>query len=182
MNKGIGDFFFYNSIEYKKSFLSSRTDEEIKSLSFEDILECNDSNLKKRIYWLYFKQFKIIDFSFFEFLANNMRPELFLIRWYLCIFTREFKLEQIVYLWDFIIFYEFAESRLFEKRKLKWNYNFIDCIALSMILNCKTDLLKKENLNDLMSSLIHYPTDISIEKIAKKALEIYLKMNPEIKL
>ena len=87
-----------------------------------------------------------------------------------------------MYLWDFIILYEFAESKLYENRKLKWHYNFMDCIALSMILNCKSDLIEKESLNDLMSSLIHYPNNVSIEKIAKKALEIYLKMNPEIKL
>ena len=182
MNKGIADFFLYNSIQYKKSFLTSKTFEEIKSLSIDDIFKCDDCDLKKRIYWLYFKQSNLIDPDFFEYLVKNVKPELFLVRWYLCMFTREFKLEQIVYLWDFIIFYEFAESKLYENRKLKWHYNFMDCIALSMILNCKSDLIEKESLNDLMSSLIHYPNNVSIEKIAKKALEIYLKMNPEIKL
>ena len=184
MNKGISDFFLYNTIQYKKSFLSSKTFEEKMSLSIDDIYKCDDCDLKKRVYILYYKRFHNIDNQFYELLVGNVEPELFLTRWYLCVFPREFKLEELVYLWDIIIMYEFVEKKLYQEKdkKLLWHYNMMDCIALSMLLNCKPDVAKKEDINELMSSIMHYPTNIPIEKITKKALEIYLKINPEINI
>ena len=67
---------------------------------------------------------------------EKVEPELFLTRWYLCIFTREFKLEEIVYLWDLIIMYEFVEKKLYANKKVLWHYNVMDYIALSMLINC----------------------------------------------
>ena len=183
MNKGISDFFLYNTIQYKKSFLSSKTFQEKMNLSIDDIYKCDDCDLKKRAYILYYKRFQNIDNQFYDLLVGNVEPELFLTRWYLCVFTREFKLDQLMNLWDLIILYEFVENKLYKDKKLMWHYNMMDCIALSMLLNCKPDVSKKEDdINDLMSSIMHYPTNIPIEKITKKALEIYLKINPEINI
>ena len=106
----------------------------------------------------------------------------FLVKWYLCIFTREFKLDEVIYLWDLIIMYEFAESKLIKKEDIKRHFNFIDCIALSMLINCKPDIIKKDDINEIMSSIMHYKTEISFEKICKKALDIYSKLNPEINI
>ena len=105
-----------------------------------------------------------------------------MVKWYLCLFTREFKLEQVIFFWDLIIMYEFAESKLVKKDKIKRHFNFIDCIALSMLINCKPDIIKKEDVSEIMSSIMHYPTDISSEKICKKALLIYTTLNPEINI
>ena len=183
MGKGISEFFLYNSIQYKKSFLSSKTFDEKMELTEKEIIECDDSSLKRRVYVLYYKHFRKIDSKFYDVLVFNVEPELFMTRWYLLVFTREFSIDQIIYLWDLIILYEFVESKLYKNRKLTWHYNFMDCIALSMLINCKPDVIvKKEDINDLMSSIMHYPTNISIEKIAKKALEIYNKLNPEIRI
>jgi len=183
MGKGISEFFLYNSIQYKKSFLSSKTFDEKMELTEKEIIECNDSSLKRRAYVLYYKHFRKIDSKFYDVLVFNVEPELFMTRWYLLVFTREFSIDQIIYLWDLIILYEFVESKLYKNRKLTWHYNFMDCIALSMLINCKPDVIvKKEDINDLMSSIMHYPTNIPIEKIAKKALDIYNKLNPDIKI
>ena len=182
MNKGVSEFFLYNSKEYKNSFLSSKTIDQKLALTVSDIYKSNDSELKKRVYILYYKRFQKIDMEFSQMLIRDIEPELFLTRWYLCAFTREFKLEQIVYLWDLIIMYEFVESKLYKNKKLLFHLNFMDCIALSMLLNCKPDIVKKEDINDLMTSIMHYPTNITIEKIIKIALDIYSKLNPEINL
>lgn len=56
----------------------------------------------------------------------------------------------------------------------------MDYIALSMLIYCKPDVSKKEDINDLMSSIMHYPDNIPVEKIAKKAIDIYLQINPDI--
>ena len=182
MSRGISDFFLYNTIKYKKSFLGSKTLEEKISLSYDDINKCEDSELKKRVYILYYKTFKKVEPEFYNLLIKDVYPELFLVRWYLCIFTREFNLQQVVYLWDLIIMYEFVESKLYKNDKIKRHYNFIDCIALSMLINCKSNIIKKEDVNDIMSSIMHYPDNIPIEKICHNAIEIYSKLNPEINI
>ena len=182
MSKGISEFFLYTSIQYKKSYLSSKSSNEIKELTKEGIYKCNDSELKKRIYLFYYKIFSALDSEFYKFLDGKLEPELFLMRWYLCAFTREFKLEQIFYLWDLIILYEFVENKLYKNKKMMWHYNFMDCIALSMLLHCKPYIIKIEDSSEILSYIMHYPKDISIEKISKKALEIYLKVNPEINI
>ena len=150
-------------------------------LQIKQILTCNEKKKKKRVYILYYKRFKVIDPDFYKLLVEKVEPELFLTRWYLCIFTREFKLEEIVYLWDLIIMYEFVEKKLYANKKVLWHYNVMDYIALSMLINCKPDVSnKKEDINDLMASIMHYPDNIPLEKIAKKAIDIYLQINPDI--
>ena len=51
-----------------------------------------------------------------------------------------------------------------------------------MLINCKPDIIKKQDVNEIMSSIMHYPTNISIEKICKLAIEIYIKLNPELNI
>jgi TBC1 domain family protein 5 len=182
MNKGISEFFLYNTVKYKNNILGSKSIEEKINLNYDDIMNCEDSELKKRVYILYYHSFKKVEPKFYNLLMNDVYPELFLIKWYLCLFTREFKLDQVIYLWDLIIMYEFAESKLLKKNTIKSHFNFIDYISLSMLINCKPDMIKKGDVNEIMSSLIHYPTDIPIEKICKKALEIYTILNPEINI
>ena len=182
MNKGISEFFLYNTVKYKNNILGSKSIEEKINLSYDDIMNCEDSELKKRVYILYYDSFKKVEPDFYNLLNKDVYPELFLVRWYLCIFTREFKLEQVVYLWDMIIMYEFIESKLIEKSQIKTHFNFIDCIALSMLINCKPDIIKKQDVNEIMSSIMHYPNNISIEKICKLAIEIYIKLNPELNI
>ena len=180
MNKGISEFFLYNTSKYQDGYLGKTNLKEKKELKIKEILNCNDSELKKRVYVLYYKRFKKIDSNFFELLVDKVEPELFLTRWYLCVFTREFKLEEIVFLWDTIIMYEFVENKLYKNKKLLWHYNVMDYIALSMLINCKSDVSKKQDINDLMSSIMHYPDNIPVEKIVKKALDIYLHFNPDV--
>ena len=182
MNKGISDFFLYNTIKYKNNILGSKSLEEKLLLSYDDINNCEDSELKKRAYILFYKNFKKVEPEFYNLLIKDVYPELFLVKWYLCVFTREFSLEKVVQLWDLIILYEFMERKLYKSDKRTRHYNFMDFIALSMLINLKPDIIKKEDVNDIMSSVIHYPNDISIEKICKKADDIYLKLNPEIKI
>ena len=182
MSKGIADFFLYNTKKYKDNVLGKKTLEEKIKLSYEDINKCEDSELKKRCYILYYHSFKKVEPDFYNLLYKDVYPELFLVKWYLCLFTREFKLEQVIFFWDLIIMYEFAESKLVKKDKIKRHFNFIDCIALSMLINCKPDIIKKEDVSEIMSSIMHYPTDISSEKICKKALLIYTTLNPEINI
>ena len=182
MSKGIDELFLYNTIKYKKSFLSSKSIEEKIKLSYDDIDKCDDCELKKRSYILFYQIFKKVEPDFYNLLYKDVYPELFLVKWYLCLFTRDFTLQQVIYLWDLMILFELVEFKLLKGNKGKRCYNFMDYIALSMLINCKRDIIKKEDVNDIMSSIMHYPTDISVEKIIKKAVDIYERCNPQINI
>ena len=179
MQKGIYNFFIYNTPKYKDNILGKKTIEEKLNLNKDDIINSNDSEIKKRIYILYYINFKTFEPKLFNILMNDIYPELFLLRWFLCVFTREFKLSQVVLIWDLIIMYEYVEMEKIKKEK-KTNFNFIEAIAMSMLINFKQYLIKTEDKNEILGGLMHYPNDISIEKICKKAIEIFLKLNPDI--
>ena len=180
MKKGIASFFLYNTSKYKENILGSKSIEEKLKLSLDDIINSNDSELKKRIYILYYINFKQFDPKFFDLLKNYVYPELFMLRWFLCVFTREFKLSQVVLIWDLIIMYEYVETHLLKKELLKTHLNFIEGAALSMLIHFKPFIIQKEDKNEILSGIMHFPEDISIDKICKKAIEVYLKLNPEI--
>ena len=180
MRKGVASFFLYNTPKYKDNILGSKNIEEKLSLSLDDIINSNDSELKKRIYILYYINFKQFEPDFFDLLKNYVYPELFMLRWFLCVFTREFKLSQVVLVWDLIIMYEYVETHLLKKELLKTHLNFIEAVALSMIIHFKPFIIQKEDKNEILSGIMHFPEDISIDKICKKAIEIYLKLNPDI--
>ena len=180
MRKGIASFFLYNTSKYKENILGSKSIEEELKLSLDDIINSNDSELKKRIYILYYINFKQFDPKFFDLLKNYVYPELFMLRWFLCVFTREFKLSQVVLIWDLIIMYEYVETHLLKKELLKTHLNFIEGAALSMLIHFKPFIIQKEDKNEILSGIMHFPEDISIDKICKKAIEVYLKLNPEI--
>ena len=180
MRKGIASFFLYNTSKYKENILGSKSIEEKLKLSFDDIINSNDSELKKRIYILYYINFKQFEPNFFDLLKNYVYPELFMLRWFLCVFTREFKLSQVVLVWDLIIMYEYVETHLLKKELLKTHLNFIEGAALSMLIHFKPFIIQKEDKNEILSGIMHFPEDIPIDKICKKAIEIYLKLNPEI--
>lgn len=179
MGKGILEFFKYQDSTYKNNSLTSKKIEEKISMTSDEILNYNDSLLKRRIYVVYYKKLAKIDPHLYELLIKQIEPELFLIRWYLCAFTREFTIHQVVYLWDLILLYEFVETKLYNS-KLVYHYNFMDYIVLSMLSTCRLNMMKKEDLSELLSSVLHYPNNISIEKISQKALDIYSEENPDI--
>jgi len=180
MKKGIANFFLYNTSKYKENILGKKNIEEKLNLSLEDIINSTDSEIKKRIYILYYINFKQFEPKFFDLLKNYVYPELFMLRWFLCAFTREFKLSQVVLIWDLIIMYEYVETHLLTKEPKKTHLNFIEGVALSMIINFKPYIDKKQDKNEILSCIMHFPSEVSIEKICKKAIEIYLKLNPEI--
>ena len=49
-----------------------------------------------------------------------------------------------------------------------------------MLIHFKPFIIQKEDKNEILSGIMHFPEDISIDKICKKAIEVYLKLNPEI--
>jgi len=181
MNKGIGELYLYSN--FKQSPLSSTPLEKKILLTKEEIDNSEDSQIKKRIYHIFYRLLKEFnDVEFYNELINKVEPELCLFKWYLCFLTREFPINKLVHLWDLIFCYDFIEYKFINTEYNKdYHFRFIDNIALSMIICCKNDLMKLKNENDskFLEILMHFPEKIKIEQIIKEALKIDEKINPD---
>ena len=88
---------------------------------------------------------------YFELLNKSIEPNLFLLRWILCVLNREISLKNIFWIWDCILFYEFMEFT-YERNNKDDNIkkdesdkitrlNFLDYICLAMIFDLKKELI-----------------------------------------
>ena len=180
MNKGIGELYLY--AQYKQSKLSLIPLDKKIYLTKEEIYNTNDSQIQKRMYYIFYVLLKNFDIKFYNEMINKIEPELFLFKWYLCFLTREFTINNVVHLWDLILCYDFIEYKLNDSESNNENhFRLIDSIILSMILCYKNDLMKLKNEKDsvFMDLLVHYPEKIKIEQIIKEALKIDSKLNQD---
>ena len=179
MNKGIAELYLYT--QCKQNQLSSTPLEKKILLTKEEIDNSEDSKIKKRIYHIFYRSMKNFDIEFYNELINRVEPEIFLFKWYLCCFTREFSINKVVHLWDLILCNDFIEYKLAQNEINDYHFRFIDSIAISMILNCKSDLMKLKNDSDskFLDILMHYPQNIEIEQIIKEALRVDSILNPK---
>ena len=175
MEKDLTIFYSYNQEKYRKSFLSQKTIEEKLKLTSEEIMNCNDSDLKKRMYKLFFIDLVEIDKGLVKYLhQGEVDPDLFLLRWYICLFSREFKFENVIYLWDIIFMYEFIEFHYIgNKGFLKGQHlNFIECIVISIFKCLKPKFAKVEEKSEYLDILLHHVNDLDIKLILQKAIKV----------
>ena len=179
MNKGIAELYLFS--QYKQSKLSVTPLEKKILLTKEEIDNIDDSKIKKRIYHIFYRLLKNFDIELYNELINKVEPEYFLFKWYLCFLTREFNINKVIHLWDLIFCYDFIDYNLMNSaNSQEYHFHVIDSISLSMIINCKSDLmkLKEENDSKFLELLMHYPEKIKIEQIIKEALKIESIINP----
>ena len=89
MSRNLTILYSYNDDKYKnvKSFGA----EDTKNLTLEDLKKSEESDLMKRIkkiFYIYLKN----DQEYFELLNKSIEPNLFLLRWILCVLNREISL------------------------------------------------------------------------------------------
>ena len=180
MNKGLSELYLYS--QFKTNSLSKIPLEKIILLTKEEIYGFEDSQINKRIYYIFYKLLQNFDIPLYNEMINRVQPELFLFKWYICFLTREFPINKVVHLWDIIFAYDFIQYKLINTEKKEYHFKFIESIFISMIICCKSTLMKlKHDKNDsnFMNVLIHYPENIKIETIIKEALKIDSIINPD---
>ena len=171
MEFGFYKFYKYTDEEYKDGELSEYSTKQLKSITEKKILNSNESLLKKRIYLLYYTKFPKIDKELYEFMSEKLEPEIFMLKWYLCAFAREFPLHMVVHIWDLILLYNYNQKG--NNNNDLDIFKFIDCISLSMIIHIKTQIMKKKNSSQLMAFLMKYPKDVNLIQICKLSINIF---------
>jgi TBC1 domain family protein 5 len=183
MLKGYMHFFLYNDEKYLNGDLSKVDNEKKKLLKKDEIKNSNDSELKKRIYLVYYHEFPLVDKQLYQFMVDKIEPEVFIVRWFICAFSREFTLPQLLELWDLILLEQFLVDKNSKKKdESNHYYKFVDYIVLSMLINIKNLIMIKKTNSELMSFLMKYPKNIEAKNIYTKALEIYNKHEKYIKI
>ena len=180
MNKGLSELYLYTQI--KENNLSKIQLEKKILLTKEDIYSYEDSEINKRIYYIFYKLLQNFDIPLYNEMINRIQPELFLFKWYICFLTREFPINKVVHLWDIIFAYDFIRYKLVNSNKEEYHFKFIESIFISMIICCKNILMKIKNDNNFIDILIHYPDNIKIENIIKEAIKIDSIINPDKKV
>ena len=179
MNKDILEFYRYNLPSYKNSTFSKLSLKEKIMLTKDDIDKSDESEIKKSFYLLFYKYLIQYNLDYGTLLVNLIEPDIFLLRWYLCLFSREFNIDNLLKIWDIILCYEWIENTK-NKKKLDKHLNYIEFICISMLKEVKNKI--KENENDSNAALItimHYPEEININNIILNSIKICKKITNE---
>lgn len=178
MKKGLHSFFSYSQKKYSHA-LVNMNDQQRLELTKETIENSEDSEIRKRIYSLFYIELKELDPDIFYKMNAVADPDLFLLRWMLCLFTREFDVENVLPVWDIIFAFEFCEFHFNSSNSLtkKTHLNFAEYICLSMMEYIKKDIIKSNDNTIILSTVMHFPIKSNVELIINEAIKISNKIH-----
>jgi TBC1 domain family protein 5 len=183
MSRDLTILYSYNEDKYRN--VNNNPNEDLNNLTIEDLKRSKESHLMKRIKKIFYIYLKT-DKEYFELLNKNIEPNLFLLRWILCMLNREISLKNILWIWDCVFFYEFMEfsfkdnkdNVINDEENKKSRLNFLDFICLSMIFDLKKDVMNSEP-SVILSKFLKYPNEKNIKKIIKEAFNYSKTFNEE---
>ena len=179
MTKDLTLFYTYSYKGFQNGSFSNMTPIEKYKLNLEQIENSNESEIKKRVYKIYYVDLKHFDKNLYSMIAKCIEPDIFLTKWFLCLFSREFDLENVVKIFDIVLLYEWLQ---FTKNKLNLysHLNYLEYISLSMILSLKNIIKKNKNdESNLLLNLMHYPNTIDIKEIIDESFKICYKLTKD---
>ena len=177
--------YTYNDDKYRKK--ENEIKYNLKNLKEEDLELSNESDLIKRIKRIFYINLPKLDKEYFDYLIGSIEPNLFLLRWILCILDREISLKHVLWIWDTIFYYEFIEFTFINKNSEKDSgkhhnrLNFLDMICLSMILDLKP-LVQSGDQSLILCRFMKFPDEKNIRQIIKDAVKLSSKFNGDIKI
>ena len=181
MSRDMTLLYTYNDDKYKKNFQKY----DLKNLKESDLESSTESDLMKRIKRIFYINLPNLDKEYFDYLFGSIEPNLFLLRWILCILDREISLKHVLWIWDSIFFYEFVEftfiKKNIEKDKHVNRFNLLDIVCLSMIMDLKP-LVKTGDQSLILCRFMKFPDEKNIRQIIKEAVKLAQKFNGDIKI
>ena len=184
MSRDMTLLYTYNDDKYRRK--ESNNNYDLKNLKEEDLELSSESELIKRIKKIFYINLPKIDRKYFELLLGSIEPNLFLLRWILCILDREISLKHVLWIWDCIFFYEFVEYTFVKKdinkeEKHSNRLNFLDIVCLCMILDLKP-LVENSEPSIMLCRFMKFPDEKNIRQIIKNSVNIVSQFNGDIKI
>lgn len=176
MDRQLIDLYDYNE-KHKVNYNDNFDTIDKKTMLIEDIMREDCTVLKRRINKIFYYYLKVLDKELFLHVCDKVEPYLFLFRWILCVFTREFSVTNAVFVWDYILAIEY-EERLDTQTcpVMSDNLNLADFICVAMLSDMRDQLLKKADNYYLLRLMMHFPNDKNFKAILKRALKMKQKM------
>ncbi len=180
MSRDLTLLYTYNDDKYRKK--EKEINYDIKNLKAEDLEKSNESDLIKRIKKIFYIDLPTHDKEYFDFLYGSIEPNLFLLRWLLCILDREISLKHVLWIWDCVFFYEFVEFNFIKKNlenesgKHLNRLNFLDMVCLAMIMDLKP-LVQNNDQSLILCRFMKFPDEKNIRIIIKNAVQLAPKFN-----
>ena len=180
MSRDLTLLYTYNSEKYRDK--NNNVKYDLQNLKIEDLQQSGESDLLKRIKKIFYIYLNKADKKYFDFLFGNIEPNLFLLRWILCMLDREISLKNVLWTWDCILFYEFVEFTLEEKETSNDNnihvcrLNFLDYLCLAMIMSLKKELINSEP-SVVLCKFLKFPNEKYIKFIINKAFQLAKEFN-----
>ena len=177
--------YTYNDDKYRKKENAIKYD--LKNLKIEDLELSTESDLIKRIKKIFYINLPSLDKEYFNYLNGAIEPNLFLLRWILCILDREISLKHVLWIWDSVFYYEFIEFTFIknnsetQKGKNCYRLNFLDMVCLSMIMDLKP-LVQTGDQSLILCRFMKFPDEKNIRQIIKEAVKLAPKFNGDIKI
>ena len=181
MSRNMTVLYMYNDDRFRKK--ENEVKYDIKNLKEEELEKSEESDLYKRIKKIFYIYLPKIDKQYFDYLVDYLEPNLFLLRWLLCILDREISLKHVLWIWDCILFYEFVEFT-FIKKEVNTNekrLNFLDMVCLEMILDLKP-LVTTNDQSIILCRFMKFPDEKNIREIIKKSVNLSHQFNGDIKI
>jgi len=181
MSRNMTVLYMYNDDRFRKK--ENEVKYDIKNLKEEELEKSEESDLYKRIKKIFYIYLPKIDKQYFDYLVDYLEPNLFLLRWLLCILDREISLKHVLWIWDCILFYEFVEFT-FIKKEVDTNekrLNFLDMVCLEMILDLKP-LVTTNDQSIILCRFMKFPDEKNIREIIKKSVNLSHQFNGDIKI
>ena len=185
MSRDMTLLYTYNEDKYRKKENTVKYD--LKNLKLHDLESSPESDLIKRIKKIFYINLPNYDKEYFNYLYGSIEPNLFLLRWILCILDREISLKHVLWIWDSVFYYEFIEFTFIknnsqdEKGKHCNRLNFLDIVCLAMIIDLKP-LVQTGDQSLILCRFMKFPDEKNIRQIIKEAVKIAPKFNGDIKI
>ena len=183
MSRDMTLLYTYNDDKFRKKENNIKYD--LKNLKEEDLELSSESDLIKRIKKIFYISLPKLDKEYFDYLFGSIEPNLFLLRWILCILDREISLKHVLWIWDCVFYYEFIEYTFIktdlEKSKHYNRLNFLDMVCLAMIMDLKP-LVQSGDQSLMLCRFMKFPDEKNIRQIIKEAVNLAPLFNGEIKI
>ena len=181
MSRDLTLLYTYNDDKYKKNSIKY----DLQNLKEEELELSNESDLIKRIKKIYYINLPKLDKEYFDYLFGFIEPNLFLLRWILCILDREISLKHVLWIWDCVLYYEFVEFTFIKKDLKTENHfsrlNFLDIVCLAMIMDLKP-LVQSGDQSIMLCRFMKFPDEKNIRQIIKEAVRLSPTFNGDIKI
>ena len=178
MGRDLTVLYTYNMERYRGKIY----DFDRKNTTFEQVMNSDESELGKRIKKIFFFDLKKLDSNYLNFLIeNSIEPNIFLLRWVLCMLDRELNINNTIWVWDCIFFYEFVQFTIKTVDIDKNRFNFLDHLCTSMMINLKKQIMENEDGGAMiMLNFLSFPNERNIREIIQEATNISQKIEKEI--